>query len=171
MLIFRKGCKCCLGGNKEITPRIMDKITHPSEIVNHAGIYSNMETRMKMPMQLFAGQRQQPYNPVSQTGVVNTVLDNYLRNLSQRNTETSPGMSCREHKEEEEDGQINHLMQNDFQKHKLIQGLSRRRCAECYKKLSLKFGSLIARNKATKSRKFCKDCCKPLCAPCFKNIH
>lgn len=66
-----------------------------------------------------------------------------------------------------EDGQIYPPIQN----HELIQGLSRKRCVECYRKLSRTGGRRIAQNMSKKVKTFCGDCCKTLCVSCYRIIH
>lgn len=50
---------------------------------------------------------------------------------------------------------------------------SRKRCAECYKRIQKEKGSKEARVKASKVLTFCEDCdgTPTMCIPCFKNVH
>nr|XP_023027844.1 uncharacterized protein LOC111515874 [Leptinotarsa decemlineata] len=50
---------------------------------------------------------------------------------------------------------------------------SRKRCAECYRRIEQEKGSKEARSKTPKVLAFCEDCEKKptMCLNCFRNVH
>ena len=57
------------------------------------------------------------------------------------------------------------------QQHMLKRQPWRRRCVQCYKVLSLKFGRKEAQRKSSYTKNYCEQCNKAICESCFGSTH